>query len=93
MPDHWSWDPSAPLAVDGTPTGRPLIIAHRGACGMFPEHTRRSYEEGAEQGGDYVECDLSITKVGDEANNRFTNYANCHVPIMTIMCEPNTYFS
>ena len=39
----------------------PLVIAHRGACGKYPSHTRLAYEEGA-QYGDFIECDLAITK-------------------------------
>ena len=49
----------------GLPTFRPLIIAHRGASGMFPEHTALAYREAARQGADLIECDLAITKVGE----------------------------
>ena len=45
------------------PLGRPLNIAHRGASGMLPEHTKIAYEKAAEQNADYVECDIAITKV------------------------------
>ena len=48
---------------DGLPTFRPLIIGHRGASGMYPEHTARAYREAARQGADVIECDLAITKV------------------------------
>ena len=41
---------------------RPLNIAHRGASGMYPEHTSLAYEKAVEQGADFVECDVSITK-------------------------------
>eukprot|EP00092_Neocalanus_flemingeri_P004311 GFUD01004634.1.p1 GENE.GFUD01004634.1~~GFUD01004634.1.p1 ORF type:complete len:415 (-),score=88.84 GFUD01004634.1:57-1301(-) len=47
---------------DGLPTFRPLIIAHRGASGMYPEHTALAYRKAAEQGADLIECDLAITK-------------------------------
>lgn len=47
---------------DGLPTGRPLIIAHRGSSGMYPEHTALGYREAAKQGADLIECDLEITK-------------------------------
>jgi len=47
---------------DGLPTFRPLIIAHRGASGMYPEHTALGYRKAAEQGADIIECDLAITK-------------------------------
>ena len=49
--------------ADGLPTFRPLIIAHRGASGMYPEHTALAYEKAAEQGADLIECDLALTKV------------------------------
>ena len=48
---------------DGLPTFRPLIIGHRGASGMFPEHTAMAYRNAAEQGADLIECDMAITRV------------------------------
>ena len=48
---------------DGLPTFRPLIIAHRGASGMYPEHTALAYTKAAEQGADLIECDLALTRV------------------------------
>ena len=61
-------DPSA-YGPDGLPTFRPLIIAHRGASGMYPEHTALGYRKAAEQGADLLECDLAITKVGKTHQN------------------------
>ena len=46
---RWTWDPSS-LGADGLPTGRPLVVAHRGASGMYPEHTMLAYRKAAEQG-------------------------------------------
>ncbi len=46
---RWTWDPSS-LGSDGLPTGRPLVVAHRGASGMYPEHTMLAYRKAAEQG-------------------------------------------
>lgn len=43
---------------------RPLVIAHRGASGYLPEHTLAAYWMAIEQGADYVEPDLVITKDG-----------------------------
>ncbi|ELR97763.1 glycerophosphodiester phosphodiesterase family protein, partial [Gloeocapsa sp. PCC 73106] len=43
---------------------RPLIIAHRGASGVLPEHTLEAYELAIEQGADFVEPDLVITSDG-----------------------------
>ena len=39
-----------------------LVIAHRGASGERPEHTLAAYELAIEQGADYVEPDLVVTK-------------------------------
>ena len=41
-----------------------LIIAHRGASGERPEHTLAAYERAIDQGADYVEPDLVVTKDG-----------------------------
>ena len=42
----------------------PIIIAHRGASGERPEHTIASYTLAIEQGADYIEPDLVMTKDG-----------------------------
>jgi len=42
----------------------PLVIAHRGASGHRPEHTLAAYELAIEQGADYVEPDLVVTRDG-----------------------------
>ena len=42
----------------------PLIIAHRGASGERPEHTRAAYERAIEQGADFIEPDLVISRDG-----------------------------
>ena len=42
----------------------PLIIAHRGASGERPEHTRAAYERAIEQGADYIEPDLVMSRDG-----------------------------
>ncbi|ALL14598.1 glycerophosphodiester phosphodiesterase [Caulobacter henricii] len=43
---------------------RPLVIAHRGASGLRPEHTALAYELGIEQGCDFIEPDLVPTRDG-----------------------------
>lgn len=43
---------------------KPLLVAHRGASGYAPEHTLLAYGLAIEQGADYVEQDLQITKDG-----------------------------
>ena len=41
---------------------QPLVIGHRGASGERPEHTLESYRLAIEQGADFVEPDLVLTK-------------------------------
>ena len=43
---------------------QPLIIAHRGASGERPEHTRMAYERAIEQGADVIEPDLVMSRDG-----------------------------
>ena len=43
---------------------RPIVIAHRGASGYRPEHTRASYELAIAMGVDFIEPDLVPTKDG-----------------------------
>jgi glycerophosphoryl diester phosphodiesterase len=43
---------------------RPLVIGHRGASGYVPEHTLVSYFMAIQQGADYAEPDLVMTKDG-----------------------------
>ena len=45
--------------LDGKP---PLVIAHRGLPGLFPEETQPSYEKAADVGADALELDLHLTK-------------------------------
>lgn len=52
--------PSAPDSAGG----RPLVIAHRGASGERPEHTRAAYLLAIEQGADFIEPDLVLSKDG-----------------------------
>lgn len=51
------------LRID-TRSKQAIIIAHRGASGYRPEHTLEAYDLGIEQGSDFVEPDLVITKDG-----------------------------
>jgi glycerophosphoryl diester phosphodiesterase len=43
---------------------RPFVIAHRGASGYVPEHTLAGYFIAIQQGADYVEPDLVISRDG-----------------------------
>ncbi len=42
----------------------PIVIGHRGASGYIPEHTIAAYAIAVEQGADFVEPDLVMTKDG-----------------------------
>jgi len=46
------------------PPAKPIVIAHRGASGERPEHTRAAYELAIEQGADFIEPDLVMTRDG-----------------------------
>lgn len=58
------------------------LIAHRGACAYAPEHTLASYRLALEQGADYVEQDLAVTRdhvlicLHDDSLERTTNVAD-----------------
>ena len=55
------------VVLMGTPAmaqNHPLVIAHRGASGLRPEHTRAAYELAIEQGADFIEPDLVMSKDG-----------------------------
>ncbi|SFI74751.1 glycerophosphodiester phosphodiesterase [Caulobacter sp. UNC279MFTsu5.1] len=43
---------------------RPIVIAHRGASGLRPEHTQLAYDLAIDQGCDFIEPDLVPTKDG-----------------------------
>lgn len=56
------------LAMAATPAFAkpkpPLVIAHRGASGERPEHTLMAYRLAIEEGCDFIEPDLVVTKDG-----------------------------
>ncbi len=43
---------------------KPLVIAHRGASGERPEHTESAYRLAIDEGADYIEPDLVMTRDG-----------------------------
>jgi glycerophosphoryl diester phosphodiesterase len=61
---------AAPMAAQAAPTyntldgSAPLVIGHRGASGYRPEHTLESYLLAIQQGANYIEPDLVMTKDG-----------------------------
>ena len=50
------------MADTDTPLAKPIVIAHRGASGLRPEHTIASYTLAIEQGADFIEPDLVPTR-------------------------------
>lgn len=53
------------VLLTGTPAlAQPLIIAHRGASGERPEHTRAAYLLAIDQSADVIEPDLVLTRDG-----------------------------
>ncbi len=51
-----------PPAAAEKPLSPPIVIAHRGASGLRPEHTIVAYRLAIEQGADFIEPDLVLTK-------------------------------
>ena len=43
---------------------RPLVIAHRGVCGLRLEHTQPSYDLAIDEGADYIEPDVVASRDG-----------------------------
>src|ERR671915_809860 len=59
-----SADTMAKDMLTDLPVEHPIVIGHRGASGYVPEHTLAAYFIAIEQGADYVEPDLVMTKDG-----------------------------
>lgn len=56
--------PSVSVAETPLNGQTPVVIGHRGASGYRPEHTLAAYQLAIEQGADYIEPDLVLTKDG-----------------------------
>lgn len=50
--------------IGSWPKHRIVVIAHRGASGERPEHTLAAYQLAIEQGADFIEPDLVVTRDG-----------------------------
>ena len=55
---------AAASGVAAQAPARKTLVAHRGASGYAPEHTLAAYRLAIEQGADFVEQDLAVTKDG-----------------------------
>ncbi|WP_316152987.1 glycerophosphodiester phosphodiesterase [Cupriavidus sp. BIC8F] len=56
--------PSAAPPAGSAAQPRPLVIAHRGASALRPEHTLAAYAKAIEDGADAIEPDLVMTRDG-----------------------------
>ena len=55
---------TAVVGAQGVPATKKALVAHRGASAYAPEHTLAAYTLAMEQGADFVEQDLAVTKDG-----------------------------
>ncbi len=64
----------------------PLVIAHRGASGVFPEHSTVAYRQAITDGADFIECDVMVTRdlhlvcLHDLVLDLVTNVADVYPP-------------
>lgn len=57
--------PAQPRPMDSLIVSmRPLVIAHRGASALLPEHTLAAYRRAIADGADFIEPDLVMTRDG-----------------------------
>ncbi|MCZ0738726.1 glycerophosphodiester phosphodiesterase [Phreatobacter sp. AB_2022a] len=56
--------PGGAARAQGTARPKPLVLGHRGAPALRPEHTLASYAKAIADGADYIEPDLVPTKDG-----------------------------
>src|ERR1700712_2990321 len=57
----------ATVSLDVPPAtrpSRPVIVGHRGAPAYRPEHTVASYELAIDQGADFIEPDIGVSRDG-----------------------------
>ncbi len=57
-------EPEAAANEPMSASNPPLIIAHRGASGLYPEHTLEAYGAAIDMGADFIETDLVMTRDG-----------------------------
>lgn len=57
-------DKSSRYNEEKTPEAKIIIVGHRGASALRPEHTLASYQQAIDDGADFIEPDLVSTKDG-----------------------------
>jgi glycerophosphoryl diester phosphodiesterase len=58
-------DPTVPMTPPaGRVSGRPRVVAHRGASHDVAEHTLGAYRQALDDGADALECDVRMTRDG-----------------------------
>jgi glycerophosphoryl diester phosphodiesterase len=57
-------DKSSRYSEEKTPEAKIIIVGHRGASALRPEHTLASYQKAMDDGADFIEPDLVSTKDG-----------------------------
>lgn len=71
------------MAASVRDVGRAVVIAHRGASAVAPEHTHAAWERALDMGADYIEQDLQMTRDGvlivlhDDTLDRTTRGSGC----------------
>lgn len=58
------WPLAAAMPMAQTSAPKKVLVAHRGASAYAPEHTIHAYRLAMQQGADFVEQDLAVTKDG-----------------------------
>ena len=76
---------------DGEEEDPRVVLGHRGAAGIYPEHTLIAYEKGADLGADFIECDLQVTKVCQQSSNSIC--ARCSQNFTHICIQSSRRFS
>jgi glycerophosphoryl diester phosphodiesterase len=59
-----AWASLTPMPASRVSNRKPIIVGHRGACGLAPENTLAAFQVAANLGIDGVEFDVQLTKDG-----------------------------
>jgi glycerophosphoryl diester phosphodiesterase len=98
---------ASPTFAADRPSSPVLVIGHRGASGLAPEHTYASYDLARRQGADYLEQDAQMTADGvlvslhDATLDRTArgDAANCTGPVSSktlaqlLTCDMGSWFN